>query len=425
MGNLFYCYTTEQNYHSLTTRKEELNFAKMRQDTIFYDYNKNKFCDDLGYPININGKRILLRGCPEELEKMISTIIENGGIPLNSLEDIEKIKKWQNYIQTERKAFITTGKEILSSELIRQKIKLLANEEGLFFFKTIEKDFSGPIGIEELENSEYGLLPALEFHKEDLFSVSEIVKIEQDDFKNIEYRCFIVEGKIITISRTLVSTYHSIPFEATRAANFLLDKIKRQEFFPQTFALDFMLCEVPRSKTLIYDITEINPLEASGEYIYNTIYKESIFKMRQEENKLKIQSDTQTDYEMRRRLPVYKHNRQYAFTYNEPNKIFHQSYTSDGFSFKYGSAKKFGNPLQAKFYNHFYYGMGGGTSVSTEEILNGNIPVNYLLKPHVLKNLKKALDIDFDAEKIKRGIELEEEQKRMRSRIKKEIEKNK
>jgi len=131
----------------------------------------------------------------EDMESVICAIERKGGIPVNNLEQIERIKCWDTEIYTERTLFHVTGKDLLENESIKKKLMDISMETGDFFLKTKEKDFSGVIPIHELFEPFYGLIPALQLHKEDEFIVGETVSVLRDQLGTLEYRCFVVDEK--------------------------------------------------------------------------------------------------------------------------------------------------------------------------------------------------------------------------------------
>lgn len=427
-NHFIYCYVLNTEFYGnkyYTSHEEEFNYAKERTDTVFYDLKKDIFLNADNSIANIKGKSIFLRNAGvENLETVVNAIIRKGGIPINSIEDINRIKNWMKEIDVNRKIMIVKGKDILEDEIIRKKIKILAGNSDYFFLKTNEKDFSRLIGIEEIDYAEYGLLEALKYHQEEEFIISEPVEILKDEYGNLEYRCFIVNGKIVSISRELLLTLHNIPIEAYDFANMLLEKVKKKKDFPNTFVLDFMLCIIPGTSVIIPDFVELNPIEASGEYLYNTIYEDSIL-MKHMKNKndceLLPKNLYQTRQEMLDYLPIYKTKKNISFSNQEPHKIMKQCYYKDGFSYHYGCAKKFGNPLQDRFYIHNYFQGGYGCSISSEEILNGNISINTIFEHNNIEILRKHFKIDIDEERVKRGIILEEQQMKKQRKLKNNI----
>jgi len=192
---LMYCYKDKPKEDQYKSYYERYMYAKKRDDTCFYDQSTDCFYNYDGIKIDIRKKRILAIVYIEDMESVICAIERKGGIPVNNLEQIERIKCWDTEIYTERTLFHVTGKDLLENESIKKKLMDISMETGDFFLKTKEKDFSGVIPIHELFEPFYGLIPALQLHKEDEFIVGETVSVLRDQLGTLEYRCFVVDEK--------------------------------------------------------------------------------------------------------------------------------------------------------------------------------------------------------------------------------------
>ena len=68
----------------------------------------------------------------------------------------------------------------------------------------------------------------------------------------------------MNISRITDSTYHRIPQDLIEYVEELLTRIPN--YFPKSFVLDIF------SYAHMYDVLECNPIEASGRYLYNSVF---------------------------------------------------------------------------------------------------------------------------------------------------------
>ncbi len=132
------------------------------------------------------------------------------------------------------------------------------------FLKTIKKDYNGLIDLSELFDKDSDLRKAFELHLDEEFIISEKVDINEDELGREEYRAFIYKGKIMNISRITDTTYHKIPQDLIDYIEELLQKLPSN--FPKTFTLDIF------SYQHMYDVLELNPIEASGRYLYNSVF---------------------------------------------------------------------------------------------------------------------------------------------------------
>lgn len=419
------CYTKTFNSNIYKSRKEELEYSSSRENVCYYDLDSNEFQNASGENVDITGKRVLPRTYIKELYPTIEAIEANGGIPVNTKDDIERIKNWSKEIYTERRSFTTSGRELLENPEVKKQVIELLSDDGQFFLKTKEKDFSGVVDIVDLFDSDRGLLPALKLHLDDEFIISEKVEILEDELGKFEYRCFVVDGEIVSISRNLSLTYHLVSDQAKESIKKLLERIQKNKNFPTTFTLDVMVCVVPKTDTTVYDIVELNPLEATGEYLYNTIYSDaktspeylqehnpnlynSIYSNREVDSKLLSTENQLSKIKMIEEVPRYKVAKQPSFTKKEPKVVYQQAYYKNGFSYHYGCARKFGNPNTKRFYIHTYCGREGGEySISIEDVLNSNIPLIVLKKERLFDSLKHV-GVLFDEQEVDRRIRLEE-----------------
>lgn len=410
MDNIVYCYMdTNKKVNPYRSNTEELEYSKSQKNVCYYNKYLDGFFDQNGLPFSITDKIILMRTSIKYIDTILEAIERKGGIPINSRQDINRIINWKKEISVNHSYLFAKGKEIIENEEVRRKIVELSNEKG-FFLKTVEKDFSGVIPIEELFDSSRGLLPALELHRETDFIISEAVDILSDEYGKLEFRCFVVDGKILNISRNLLCTYHNIETGVWEQANNLLNRIKRAPDFPITFCMDIMVASSFKNKNLYtYDILELNPLEASGEYLYNTVWQNSIdYTENLETESQLVTSKDSIKVKMQDLVPIYKKRKKLGFTKElEPNIVMKQCYFLDEFSYHYGCARKFGNPKMGRFFTHTLFSSGNGKKIDIIDVLNDNIGLNDLLLLSGEELLRKC---GADLEYMHQQIKLEEYQ---------------
>lgn len=392
------CYNQEPpKKHPYASSREEYDYSLLQKNACYFNFNDHKFYNNLNQEINIEKQRILVRGGISTIKPIIQEIIKKGGIPVNTEEDIERIKLWCKEIKPHRKTLIVKGKDLLENSMVKERIVKLANN-GEFFLKTKEKDFSGIVKIEELFDEFYGLIPALKLHLEDDFIVSEKVSILTDRYGNLEYRCFVIDGKIQNISRTLCLTYHKIPNTVVEAAQNLLEKIMKVEDFPNTFSLDIMYCNHIGTDIYLYDILELNPLEATGSYLYNDIYDNDFNENPQYDTNLLINGN-----DIFPRIPAYKKGMRLSYNNVEPQSILTQCYHKNGFSYHYACAKKFGKADFRRFKVHVF-GTLRGVSIDIIEILNDTVSL-YRNIPYIVQELREE-GIDPNSEEFLNRVKM-------------------
>jgi hypothetical protein len=91
--------------------------------------------------------------------------------------------------------------------------------------------------------------------------LSEVINIRSDDLKTLEYRAFIVDGQVSSISRYVdyeeTTTPDSVVSHAREFAKSFKDKL------PTVYVADF--AETDKGVELV----ELNPYENSGRYLWN------------------------------------------------------------------------------------------------------------------------------------------------------------
>ena len=177
----------------------------------------------------------------------------------------EKIEGWYNFVPPNyigRRFEVTTPREITSIGL-DYFINRWKNENGDFFVKSIKKEFSyngSPKGFRE-----FGVAYSLETgadNKEIMFQ--ECLVLKEDDEDTLEYRCFYLFGRLLSISR--YHDYISLPVPQD-----VWDLARRYEkeivssILPETVVIDIF----DTNRGLIFG--EANALPCSGRYVDITL----------------------------------------------------------------------------------------------------------------------------------------------------------
>lgn len=386
---------------------EEYNYSFTQNNVCYYDSISRQFYNRDNELISIKDQRVLVRASIPEILSIIEAIEVAGGIAINTKDDINIIKEWYKKINTFRKSIVVQGQDILESDEIKNKIKNMSFN-GCFLLKSKDKDFSGIISTEELFNRDLGLLPALEFHKDDKFIISEPVEILNDQYGNLEYRIFVIDGEIRNISRNLFLTYHTIDLKVIEAAEQIINNIKKISSFPKTFCLDLMACVIPNTNIITYDIVEFNPLEATGSYLYNSVYNN--FCCSEEKQNLFPATAKQNMESVNFNIPIYKLSKQISKNYNEPKDCMEQAYYKNGFSYQYQCAKKFGKADFTRFYTHAYTEFANHiNSVDIVDILNNSVSLKDSVE--FISNILITNGIDPNSLEFQNRITRDEEER--------------
>lgn len=257
---MYYCYDEEQGLF-----QEEKKHAKDIGLFIIYDDKKDQFFDKDGKQIDIAGQEIFVRTGVFQTQDLVDTVIRHNGLSLTTKNDYEKVSKWPNYVKTSRKVMLLTGQQIIENPQT-----IIDNfGTGEIFFKTREKNYSGIVDVSKIVDEEAPFHKAIEAHLEDDFIVSDVVEIEEDEIGNIEYRAFIVNNKLLNVSRIHGYLLGQIPEYVITRYNELILSLKDTDF-SNSYVMDLFVCKGKNGDKNTLEVLECNPIEASGTYLYNS-----------------------------------------------------------------------------------------------------------------------------------------------------------
>lgn len=262
---MLYCY---DKYLPFEYSHKEMAVCKEKNNGILYDKEQNEFLDFLGNKVNIEGKKIFPRTGSAQIYDMNKKIIEKGGIPILSDEEITKIDNWPNYYQTIRKTKIVKGKDLIDEMVVERIESVYGNK---IFIKTKEKDFNGVIPISILKDKECTFYKGLEYHLEDEFIISEVVDVVKDEYGIKEYRCFVINNEIYNISRYTTTILHSIDEPILEKARTIVKSMENT--LPGCYVVD--LFEYRKDNKTYIDVVEFNSIHSSGLYLYNSVMEKS------------------------------------------------------------------------------------------------------------------------------------------------------
>lgn len=260
---MYYCYDydKQKGYHD-----GEREFAKELGVYLFYDKDSDSFLDKDRNIVDLKDKDCFIRTGIYEFPELMTAVKRHGGKNITKDGEWNKVLNWPNYIKTKRNATIYKGEEIINN------LNLIVDIYGdkKLFFKTKDKNYSGIIDVNDLCNKDSNLYRALEIHKDEDFIVSDEVNILENDNGPFEWRCFIVNNKILNISRTNNKLLEQIPDNIIDRATDIINQLKESDF-PNSYVLDlFMYNDLNNNQVL--DVLECNPIEASGTYLYNSVF---------------------------------------------------------------------------------------------------------------------------------------------------------
>lgn len=248
--------------------KSEMALAKKEGNGILYDGKLAIFTDFLGNKVDIKGKTLFPRTGVTQIYAMNETILKNGGKPIISNEEVDKIVDWPKHYKTKRKINIYLGSNLINPSVIEEIEKEFGVE---FFIKTAKKNFSSTIPVSLLKDSECVFYKALQYHLEDEFIISEPVKIVSDEYGVKEYRCFVINNEPYNISRFTTEIFHQIDNSILERLEEIIASMKG--IFSGNYVVDLMEYETSQGKFI--DVVEFNPIHCSGLYLYNSVLEKS------------------------------------------------------------------------------------------------------------------------------------------------------
>lgn len=337
---MLYCF----NYSNISIPRvqREIDRAKKDNSFLYYDSDKDIFLDKDDIEVSVSGLSIIPVSGVLQLPKLVNALTKNGALIPNSLEDIHDVEDWYYFIETNRSITPFTGKMLDDDDFLTYIIDYYYGHDQLFL-KTKKKDFNGIIKIEDLINPKSDLRKAFSYHLDDEFFLSEKVNIDSDELGNIEYRGFILNNQIMNISRISDCTYHQIPQDVIDYFYEVMETLPND--FPYSYVLDIF------SYDSQYDILEFNPIEASGKYLYNSIFYFSNDLTHQDIENVPIEKDrSELTYE------VVEHK--------EPSTIVDHNNT---FAKDYSDIQKYDEPINGFFH---ISGLKPGTKISISELMS-------------------------------------------------------
>lgn len=338
---MLYCFNAKHFINNDQTNKE-IEYAISKKLFIYFDEKEQVFKDENDNIVDVYNKEVFPVSFILQLPALIESLTKNGAIIPNTIEQIHTIEEWYNHLVPKRNMISFTGNMLNDHELLTYISEVFGHNPEVFF-KTVKKDFNGIIDLTELYEEESDLRKAIKLHEEEEFILSEKVEVNEDELGKQEYRIFIYQGKIMNISRITDTTYHTIPEELIEYIEELLTSIPRN--FPKSFVLDIF------SYGNMYDILECNPMEASGRYLYNSIFSVS-------------QDLTHTNIES---IPEEKDSTKVSYSTQETMKSSTLVKVQCSFAKDYYDIKRYGK--RANGFVHVY-GLPEGMKINLEELLS-------------------------------------------------------
>lgn len=272
----------ERFYYQCT--QEDVFRALERGKLLLFDLRNNTFLSEHGKEVDITGKVIFPRSTIADAKLLLNAIEEKGGYSIMKLKDYEEVEYWFKKVPTNRKYKLTTLREL------EENLDQYYEEYGkIIFVKTVLKKFSGLCKIIDInalqliqsEGEKTVEKTSLKKFLVDSINVSvsssiknpdtEIlvykpVDILMDEFGRKEWRAFVVNNELLSLSRC---SDKIIPIEryVYNIVRSLIAEIKGK--IPASYVLDVF--EYYEGNQIVFDILECNPIISSGVYRNNDL----------------------------------------------------------------------------------------------------------------------------------------------------------
>ena len=254
----------EKGYYERT--QKEVNEAREKGKLILFDLQNKSFINEKGEKVDVEGKVIFPRSTIGQASILMENIEKARGKSITSKQDCDTVENWFKVIKTKRSYENTTMKEL---EANLDDFQKRFGES--FFIKTVRKGFSGICTVLEmfpgkkyLFDSHFLSLNMTITKSETPVLVFEKLDILKDSFGKREWRAFVVNNELLSLSRC---SDNDVQVEEYVYQN-VKEKIKEiKGLIPSSYVIDFF--EYKKDNNIVFDIVELNPIIASGTFANN------------------------------------------------------------------------------------------------------------------------------------------------------------
>lgn len=256
---------------------ELMDSAKKNNILIVFDRTTKRFYID-SEEIDVGNKVIFPRSFVSYEDELLSYLENNGAFLIQTRKDVEKITNWPQMIQPIHRRVIQT-----TYEDFQNNANLYNSMFKNIFFKTAKKTHTHYIlkyfGYINIDDEKYFVTkPTIRnVSLEDSVFISDVFEPINDKENNMsckEYRVFVLDNTLLSISRSYADYPTDIPNEVK---TFALEQIYRASSisgFPSSYVLD--IGEILINGKEVIDIIEYNPISSSGLEVCNLIVDELI-----------------------------------------------------------------------------------------------------------------------------------------------------
>ncbi len=264
-----------------TKEKELMDSAQKNNMLIVFNRTDKKFYLN-GEEFDVKGSVIFPRSfmCYAEdyAEELLGYLEESGALTIQTKEDLEKIMNWPQRIQPMHRRIVQTSYKEFQDNV--EYYKLIFKN---IFFKTAKKSDTHCVlksfGYIDIGGEKYFVTkPTLwGVALEDSVFLSDVFKPiidKENDMDCREYRVFVLNNTLLSISRSYVDYPTKVPNDVKMFAEEQIKRVASMHDFPSSYVLDIGQVLIDDSEVI--DIIEYNPIISSGLEVCNLLVDELI-----------------------------------------------------------------------------------------------------------------------------------------------------
>lgn len=260
-----------------TKEKELMDSASKNNMLIVFDRSSKKFYIG-NEEVDVKNKVVFPRSFIPYEEELLTQLESHGAISIQTKADLEKIENWPQKIQPVYRKVIQTSYNDFVSHVEDYKSCFKS-----IFFKTAKKTHTHCVlkycgVIDFCGKKVFVTKPQLwDVSLEDTIFLSETFQSIKDEENNMdckEYRAFILNNSLLSISRSYVDYPTEVPNDVIYFVEQQINRASSIPDFPNSYVLD--VGQVLMDGREVIDIIEYNSISSSGLEVCNNLVDELV-----------------------------------------------------------------------------------------------------------------------------------------------------
>lgn len=264
-----------ENVRWIKTEEEKFYLRALKEDkVIVFNRTTKKFYKN-DKEFDVTGKKIFPRAFLPYINELLEHLENAKADSIQTRGNFQTTTHWPLLLQPKHRPVIETTYQEFKDNHEKYQV-MLKNT----FFKTAEKS-SNRMVLKWYGNLTFGSMklfatkpPIFDVSADDKIFLSEvyepIIDKENDDHRK-EYRAFVVDGELLSISRSYIDYPTETPQKVVDFANEVIEMTNARKEFPKSYVVD--LAEMIVDGKEVVDIIEFNPLCSSGLEVNNDLLK--------------------------------------------------------------------------------------------------------------------------------------------------------